>query len=498
MKKSGFDPSLKELTDEQMSRIWGAGGGGGGSVKYDNLEKLYGAQYEKAMGDAAFESGEIRPRQIQIMQEAEGWGSDANAELAAQRAGADVAASAGAQQAAVNQDMASMGIDPSDSRYMGQKLAMANSTVAQQAGASTGAREGRKREGLGIKQAAVMGMPIQANASLNSAAQTGGQIANLQQGQQASRANGIYGAIQGVGALASMGGQNGFGWWGADGGLVRNFKSGGYVGKFASGGMTTQRSGMVGEPIQAQAPPPDSGAPPGPSTGQMAVQGVRTGMSLPPVKAAVNEAMSEMGFGPKPQLLNTVPAEPGYMVDGVGSTTEGWMGTSEMAQAANAADDLALVGENVGTATTVGEGAGTAATLGEGIGGTAALGEGFGTAAAVGEGVGTAAAAGEGVLAGLAGSGVGLPLAAAGALALIGHKQGWFADGGQAKRGIQNHVAGGEVDGPGGPKDDLILAHLSDGEFVMPIGTVKKYGIAKLEKMRQEGLEFEKQLGIAG
>ena len=55
---------------------------------------------------------------------------------------------------------------------------------------------------------------------------------------------------------------------------------------------------------------------------------------------------------------------------------------------------------------------------------------------------------------------------------------------------------GGEVDGPGGPKDDRVPAMLSDGEFVMPVGSVRKYGLDKLEKMRQEGLQFERQLGI--
>lgn len=55
---------------------------------------------------------------------------------------------------------------------------------------------------------------------------------------------------------------------------------------------------------------------------------------------------------------------------------------------------------------------------------------------------------------------------------------------------------GGKVSGPGGPKDDRVPAMLSDGEFVMPVGAVKKYGLDKLEKMRQDGLQFEKQLGI--
>jgi hypothetical protein len=60
----------------------------------------------------------------------------------------------------------------------------------------------------------------------------------------------------------------------------------------------------------------------------------------------------------------------------------------------------------------------------------------------------------------------------------------------------KNGIHGGAVHGKGGPKDDLIPAMLSNGEFVMPVGTVKKYGLDKLEKMRQDGLAFEKHLGI--
>jgi hypothetical protein len=74
-----------------------------------------------------------------------------------------------------------------------------------------------------------------------------------------------------------------------------------------------------------------------------------------------------------------------------------------------------------------------------------------------------------------------------------------LADGGQAhpySAHPRNGIHGGAVHGKGGPKDDLIPAMLSNGEFVMPVGVVKKYGLDKLEKMRQEGLAFEKHLGI--
>ena len=36
--------------------------------------------------------------------------------------------------------------------------------------------------------------------------------------------------------------------------------------------------------------------------------------------------------------------------------------------------------------------------------------------------------------------------------------------------------AGGEVSGPGGPKDDMIDAKLSDGEFVMTAKAVENFG----------------------
>ena len=77
----------------------------------------------------------------------------------------------------------------------------------------------------------------------------------------------------------------------------------------------------------------------------------------------------------------------------------------------------------------------------------------------------------------------------------IGNAAGWWADGGEITPGTHG-ARGGEVDGPGGPKDDEVLAALSDGEFVMPVGAVKYFGIDRLEKMRQKGLAHEKQMGI--
>ena len=48
---------------------------------------------------------------------------------------------------------------------------------------------------------------------------------------------------------------------------------------------------------------------------------------------------------------------------------------------------------------------------------------------------------------------------------------------------------GGPVEGPGGPKDDLINAKLSDGEFVMPAEAVEFYGLDRLHKMMAKAKE---------
>ena len=73
---------------------------------------------------------------------------------------------------------------------------------------------------------------------------------------------------------------------------------------------------------------------------------------------------------------------------------------------------------------------------------------------------------------------------------------GNHAIGGRAEGGRAENPNGGKVSGPGGPKDDKVMARLSPGEFVLPVGAVRKFGLDRLEKMRQAGLEFERQQGI--
>lgn len=58
--------------------------------------------------------------------------------------------------------------------------------------------------------------------------------------------------------------------------------------------------------------------------------------------------------------------------------------------------------------------------------------------------------------------------------------------------GFLRRKEGGPVRGPGGPRDDKIPAMLSNGEYVLPADTVKKVGVAKLERLRRRTHSFGK------
>lgn len=64
----------------------------------------------------------------------------------------------------------------------------------------------------------------------------------------------------------------------------------------------------------------------------------------------------------------------------------------------------------------------------------------------------------------------------------------YLADGG--------HVGDGPVRGPGGPRDDAVPAMLSKGEFVLNEGAVKHFGLAKLNKMNEVGLNNQEARGL--
>lgn len=64
---------------------------------------------------------------------------------------------------------------------------------------------------------------------------------------------------------------------------------------------------------------------------------------------------------------------------------------------------------------------------------------------------------------------------------------GFLADGGEVN---------GVVRGPGGPRDDLVPVNLSNNEFVLNEGAVKHFGLAKLNKMNEIGLQNQASRGL--
>jgi hypothetical protein len=85
---------------------------------------------------------------------------------------------------------------------------------------------------------------------------------------------------------------------------------------------------------------------------------------------------------------------------------------------------------------------------------------------------------------------------------------GWFkgfgsgsgTDAAMTRDDIQGFADGGTPDGvvhgPGGPREDKVPAMLSRGEFVLNEGAVKHFGLSKLNKMNEVGLNNQAQRGL--
>lgn len=454
-------PDAFKSVDGRRGRIRLHGGGGGGTF-YENLEKLYGEQVENAKmlrGESVKSFGDLE----QMRGLAAGYGSQANQDRMAAQAGADFRDASDSQLRAAQEDMASMGISPTDDRWMRQVRTAGVQNAAGQAGVQNAARSQVEGQGFARLQDVTsigQGMPGQATSAFNSAGQMASNAGQMRMNQATQNTSNIGSAVRGGMDLYKAL---------ADGGYVHLAK-GGYVQRLAGGGAVGALRGI-------QTPPPPTGGPV-PSTASTVASAAAPMMAVKGAPGVVGKGIQAVG-----QATNS----PGMVAFGNGMAVPKGADPS-VAQFFTSPDTVA---QQMATSQVNAElGAGAAEA------GNAALGVAEGAAAAEGTAAAGAAGAAEG-LAGLgaAGSALGTAMPWLGGAMLLGSALGLFADGGEVTPGA--HAAkGGEVDGPGGPKDDLIPAMLSDGEFVLPVGTVKKYGLQRLEKMRQEGLEFEKQLGI--
>lgn len=418
-------------------------GGGGGNQYYANLEKLYGTQAAQAERLMGLSEKLTYPMYERMVGESLDYGSLANKERAAAQAKADAEASFGSAMGAYKGDLASMGINPDDPRYAREMRKLATTAYGGGAAGMTGARERADQMGFARLQdttGMLAGVPSSASSALSSASATGGNLAQMyNQGQQAYGQN-VAGAVRGGIDLYgfSKGNPGMFGL--ADGGPVLKLKGGGYVQRLA-------RGGIVGAMENITPPPPPTGTPT-PSNAGAVGQGLMRGREM-------------AGSGVESLGKATGSADMTAFGQGMRLGKEAQPAIDAYTQAAQQVNSILPA---AGEATTAAAAEGAAL---EGVAGSLGSGAALGTA---------------------------MPWL--GAAMLAGSALGLFKDGGKVTPGSTSR-RGGEVDGPGGPKDDRVPALLSDGEFVMPIGAVKKFGLDRLEKMRQAGLEFEKQLGIA-
>lgn len=65
---------------------------------------------------------------------------------------------------------------------------------------------------------------------------------------------------------------------------------------------------------------------------------------------------------------------------------------------------------------------------------------------------------------------------------------GYFNGGFRASNGRIGYAAGGEIKGPGGPRDDIVPILASAGEFMQPADVVDHYGVGYMEALRQKKL----------
>lgn len=422
-------------------------GGGGGNQYYANLEKLYGTQAAQAERLMGLSEKLTYPMYERMVGESLDYGSLANKERAAAQAKADAEASFGSAMGAYKGDLASMGINPEDPRYAKEMRKLATTAYGGGAAGMTGARERADQMGFARLQdttGMLAGVPSNASSALSSTAATGSNLAGMyNQGQQQNAAN-LSGAVRGGIDLYGFS-KNNPGMFGlADGGPVLKLKGGGYVQRLA-------RGGIAGAMERLTPPPPPTGTPTPSNAGAMG-QGLMRGREMAGTgveslgKATGSADMTAFGQGMR-LGKEAKPAIDAY------SQAAAQVNSVLPPAAEMAATDLALGGTG---------GSAGAAALAEGAGGAA--------------------------LEGIAGSlGSGAALGAAmpylGAALLAGSALGLFKDGGIVNQ--RPYMSGGEIDGPGGPKDDLIATEIPEGAFVMPIGVVKKLGVRALEKMNQ-------------
>lgn len=489
-------------------------GGGGGQVKYDNLERLYDEQAASARLLRGIAEQNLPGATQAYVGNVQSVLAPGYANRQANMAGADMAGANAMERAATERNLTSMGVNPNDPRFAGALRSTQVNNAARMAAGKNVTRNQAEQYQLNVAKDAVgtfTGQSNNAATQMGNAASGLGSVyssqANQKMAQDQAQANAV-GNVANAGLTA-------YAMFAKDGGKV--------PGLAALGGKTVERHMVGGQAgsqqnqgffqMQSIAPPPVAQAPQqqggaiSPAT--MANMAKVAGKN-PTIGTAMDRAGSAIAEGAADAYTSVA-----------GTAAQDGIGVQVVDKAfAPVAADASVAAAGDAAATAAGAGAAEAA-------GAAAAAEGAAAAGAVGAeaaaGAAAANAAGAGVM-----STIGAALPWVGAAYAVGSLLDWWNEGG--KVGTQNQGmseqeamqrfeqaevtgtladlrAGGRTPGEWVENRDTVPAMLVSGEQVLNSEASKLLGDKDAEKLNKKGLDLRakgktpkqiKTVGLAG
>jgi hypothetical protein len=501
-------------------------GGGGGQVKYDNLERLYDEQAASARLLRGIAEQNLPGATQAYVGNVQNVLAPGYAARQANMAGADMAGANAMERAATERNLASMGVNPNDPRFAGSLRSTQVNNAARMAAGKNLARNETQQYQLNVAKDAVgtfTGQSNNAATQMGNAASGLGSVYTSQANQKMAQ---DQAQSQAVGNIANAG-LTAYAMFAKDGGKVglsglkrvERHMVGGQAGSQQNQGFFQMQS--IAPPPVAQAPQKQQGG-----IGMSDLMMAKKIADKRAANAAADAAGSAFAKDVATNSAGMAAQNAGLVGDAAvaGGSASAGAGLSSMA-GAEAAGGLA--GATNGALMSTGiDAAATGALSGSITSGTAATGAGTlaGGASTLAGGAGTAgAAAGAGVM-----STIGAALPWVGAAYAVGSLLDWWNEGG--KVGTQNAGmseqeamqrfdqaevtgtladlrSGGRTPGEWVENRDTVPAMLVSGEQVLNSEASKLLGDKDAEKLNKKGLELRakgktpkqiKTVGLAG
>lgn len=433
---------------------------GGGSAYYKEANRLYGVQADTADFMLGIGKSQLPGAVDRYAAEAQKFSDPAFEEQMVGRARTDAQTAFGDQRASLTRDMARYGINPASGKWGSLAHQMGVQGMRSGLGAVNNARQYVQNKQFGAAKdfySSMVGMPSDAASMAGNAASGYTGIGNAKE-QSAANEGAAMGNVAALGYTALTGGD-----LFKDGGIVRR----GPGVKMAMGGLFAAGNQMT--------PPPPS-AP------------VQQQQGISPVGLAAGLKLAKDG----PSGFARSMAQHGANM--AGNITQGTAKLADLTGSQGLTEGALNMAGASGAVADAGSQAGMLAAQNAGLEGATAM-----TTDALGAGTTQALGAAAGTSPALAAVSTAVPWVAA--AAAVGSMLGLFADGGEVRKDM---TPGGEVDGPGGPREDKVPIWASDGEYVVNAKSVKAVGKENLDKINSIGLRMadggivEKLYGLIG